>query len=192
MCATPWLMRRQRPVGRWECRPPLGRQGTDTRWQRSTIHTWRQTTTTTCLQPSHKNNTATLTQRWRSKHTKNKESGYSIQSSIDSRTMARNPVFALLWLVILFFLAWPIAAACAGVRYLSRHLLSVCLQIGCTALRMSAGADQSPAGATVPTCFSPFSVKYFVHFRCSGVFLIQAWLILQVSQPVTITYMTKY
>ncbi|KAL3795965.1 hypothetical protein ACHAW5_001540 [Stephanodiscus triporus] len=28
--------------------------------------------------------------------------------------MARNPVFALLWLVILFFLAWPIAAACAG------------------------------------------------------------------------------
>ncbi|KAL7434834.1 hypothetical protein ACHAXH_004438 [Discostella pseudostelligera] len=29
--------------------------------------------------------------------------------------MARNPVFAIIWLVLLFFLAWPIAAACAGL-----------------------------------------------------------------------------
>ncbi|KAL3762942.1 hypothetical protein ACHAWU_001089 [Discostella pseudostelligera] len=28
--------------------------------------------------------------------------------------MARNPIFAIIWLVLLFFLAWPIAAACAG------------------------------------------------------------------------------
>jgi hypothetical protein len=103
--------------------------------------------------------------------------------------MARNPVFALLWLVMLFFLAWPIAAACAGVRYLSRRLLSLCSQIGCAAIRTSAGAaGRSPAGAMVPTCFSPFSDEYFVYFRCYCGFSIQAWLILQVSQPATITY----
>ena len=31
------------------------------------------------------------------------------------QTMAKNPIFAIIWLVLLFFLAWPIAAACAGV-----------------------------------------------------------------------------
>lgn len=38
------------------------------------------------------------------------------QSSYEqSATMARNPIFAILWLAILIFLAWPIAMACAGV-----------------------------------------------------------------------------
>lgn len=41
---------------------------------------------------------------------------YTILSYSNPRTMVRNPVFAILWLAILFFLAWPIAAACAGVR----------------------------------------------------------------------------
>jgi len=29
--------------------------------------------------------------------------------------MARNPILGLLWIAVLFFLAWPIAGACAGV-----------------------------------------------------------------------------
>ena len=30
-------------------------------------------------------------------------------------TMSGNPVFALLWAVLLFFIAWPVAGICAGL-----------------------------------------------------------------------------
>ena len=29
--------------------------------------------------------------------------------------MASNPIFAILWLVLLWFIAWPIAGICAGI-----------------------------------------------------------------------------
>ena len=29
--------------------------------------------------------------------------------------MAKNPIFALLWLILLVFIAWPIAGICAGI-----------------------------------------------------------------------------
>jgi hypothetical protein len=29
--------------------------------------------------------------------------------------MSKNPVFAILWLLLLFFVAWPVAAFCAGI-----------------------------------------------------------------------------
>jgi hypothetical protein len=31
-----------------------------------------------------------------------------------STIMAKNPLFAILWLVLLFFIAWPVAFFCAG------------------------------------------------------------------------------
>lgn len=48
--------------------------------------------------------------------------------------MARNPIFALLWIAVLFVLAWPIAAACAGV---GRLIVLVCRAL-CLALLFSA------------------------------------------------------
>eukprot|EP00934_Nitzschia_sp_Nitz4_P000356 Nitzschia sp. Nitz4//scaffold51_size120721//68107//68512//NITZ4_003734-RA/size120721-snap-gene-0.21-mRNA-1//1//CDS//3329553883//356//frame0 len=30
-------------------------------------------------------------------------------------TMAGNPIYALLWLILLFFIAWPIAGLCCGL-----------------------------------------------------------------------------
>ena len=30
-------------------------------------------------------------------------------------TMAKNPIFAILWLLLLWFIAWPLAGLCAGV-----------------------------------------------------------------------------
>eukprot|EP01082_Thalassiosira_pseudonana_P001092 g1478.t1 g1478 contig10:2171235-2171876(+) len=29
--------------------------------------------------------------------------------------MAKNPIFAVLWIALLFFLAWPVAGICAGI-----------------------------------------------------------------------------
>lgn len=57
--------------------------------------------------------------------------------------MARNPLFALLWLVLLFCLAWPVAGACCAVGQLldivwySTHRL--CLARGPWAFRRSDG-----------------------------------------------------
>jgi hypothetical protein len=30
-------------------------------------------------------------------------------------TMNKNPIFAILWLLLLFFIAWPVATFCAGI-----------------------------------------------------------------------------
>jgi hypothetical protein len=29
--------------------------------------------------------------------------------------MAKNPIFAILWIALLFFIAWPVAGICCGV-----------------------------------------------------------------------------
>jgi hypothetical protein len=68
--------------------------------------------------------------------------------------MARNPLYAIIWLAILFFLAWPIAAACCGVRQLSKSP-AFYLQIGCAAA--SAGAAGRSPAIGPSTVFKPFS-----------------------------------
>jgi hypothetical protein len=34
---------------------------------------------------------------------------------LHTSTMAKNPLFGILWLVLLFFIAWPVAGFCAGI-----------------------------------------------------------------------------
>jgi hypothetical protein len=39
---------------------------------------------------------------------------FAAQSNL-SVTMGKNPIFAILWLLLLFFIAWPVAGFCAGI-----------------------------------------------------------------------------
>jgi hypothetical protein len=41
-------------------------------------------------------------------------STYSHLPLISEETMASNPIFAILWLALLWFIAWPVAGLCAG------------------------------------------------------------------------------
>ena len=106
--------------------------------------------------------------------------------------MARNPLYAIIWLAILFFLAWPIAAACCGVRQLSKSP-AFYLQIGCAAA--SAGAAGRSPAIGLSTVFKPFSYPLScqifssliadlvaILFRCG-------WSFRYVSRVI---YMTKY
>ncbi|KAL7516667.1 hypothetical protein ACHAWX_001655 [Stephanocyclus meneghinianus] len=43
--------------------------------------------------------------------------------------MARNPLFSIIWIAVLFFLAWPIAGICAGVS-LILPISHACLMMG--------------------------------------------------------------
>ena len=81
--------------------------------------------------------------------------------------MARNPLYAIIWLAILFFLAWPIAAACCGVRQLSKSP-AFYLQIGCDAARhtsagLLAGRLRSVSALFLTSFLTPFPDKYFDH-----------------------------
>jgi hypothetical protein len=37
------------------------------------------------------------------------------QQTTNPCNMAKNPIFAILWIALLFFLAWPVAGICAGI-----------------------------------------------------------------------------
>ncbi len=80
--------------------------------------------------------------------------------------MARNPLYAIIWLAILLFLAWPIAAACCGVRQLSKSP-AFYLQIGCAAARRTsagaAGRLRSVPALLLKPFLTPFPDKYFYH-----------------------------
>lgn len=100
-------------------------------------------------------------------------------------TMARNPIFAIIWLVLLFFLAWPIAAACAGVSrsVVSCHtaaLLYYYVHSLCVRPRVCQTLARTDRHLYRPFLF-PCSQFASLPYEYPPASVYQLWIILQVS-----------
>lgn len=99
--------------------------------------------------------------------------------------MARNPIFAIIWLVLLFFLAWPIAAACAGVSrsVVSCHtaaLLYYYVHSLCVRPRVCQTLARTDRHLYRPFLF-PCSQFASLPYEYPPASVYQLWIILQVS-----------
>ena len=90
-------------------------------------------------------------------------------------TMAKNPIFAVIWIALLFFLAWPIAGACAGVRsslnIVLSHRSDRCAHHWCISFNSNRGIDCFPQRLIHP--ITPwFSLSFYLFGSIIDYFII--------------------